>query len=66
MLNCTLILTRVKIEAVNFQVAQVVMKFFKGRREKLAFLLTRLKEIREKFENSKFFKDHEVSEFILK
>ncbi|XP_025082226.1 inositol-trisphosphate 3-kinase homolog isoform X2 [Pomacea canaliculata] len=52
--------TNLKKTKTRDQVAQVVMKFFKGRREKLASLLTRLKEIREKFENSKFFKDHEI------
>ncbi|XP_076445157.1 inositol-trisphosphate 3-kinase homolog [Babylonia areolata] len=42
------------------QVADVIVKFFKNQRAPLKSLLARLIDIREKFENSTFFKHHEI------
>ncbi|KAK7112454.1 hypothetical protein V1264_011907 [Littorina saxatilis] len=42
------------------QVAEVMLSFFKSQMSPLKSLLTRLIEIRDKFENSIFFKGHEI------
>nr|KAG5688145.1 hypothetical protein BaRGS_028438 [Batillaria attramentaria] len=52
--------TNLKKTKSKEQVAQVILKFFKCQYPALDTLLTRLISIREKFENSKFFKCHEI------
>ncbi|KAL8561783.1 hypothetical protein ACOMHN_010717 [Nucella lapillus] len=42
------------------QVAEVIVNFFKHQKSPLRCLLARLIDIREKFENSTFFKHHEI------